>query len=266
MRDAAEVLLPDVWTPTIGFSNTWLQLDSSDTPHIAFADPTDAINAGAIRYATLNNGTWTYEDIGIQGVDPSLVIGTDDQPRMMFNSDFGITYAYKDTSGWHFETVRSNESGNGIALTLNDQNQPYATFGMTGFEDQYIARRDAGGWVLSMIDGDGTGSPHELLGRYGNSIDVDEAGTPHVSYLNIDIYGPTHRRDLMYFGDAGGPPPCIRIIDRPRSVTICGTEGIAVHFARRSYRATDVRLGMAGRRHHNVDLRGRGLQYQQLDQ
>ncbi len=226
VRDAAEVLLPDVWTPTIGFSNTWLQLDSSDTPHIAFADPTDAINAwGAIRYATLNNGTWTYEDIGIQGVDPSLVIGTDDQPRMMFNSDFGITYAYKDTSGWHFETVRSNESGNGIALTLNDQNQPYATFGMTGFEDQYIARRDAGGWVLSMIDGDGTGSPHELLGRYGNSIDVDEAGTPHVSYLNIDIYGPTHRCDLMYFGDAGGPPPCIRIIDRPRSVTVCGTEG-----------------------------------------
>ncbi len=226
VRDAAEFLLPDVWTPTIGFSNTWLQLDSSDVPHIAFADPTDAINAwGAIRYATLTNGIWVYENLGIQGADPSLAFGSDDQPRMMFNSDNGITYAYKNASGWHFETVATGNNGNGIALGLSDQDQPFATFGMTGFEDQYIARREAGGWVLTMIDGDGTGSPHELLGRYGNSIDVDEAGTPHVSYLNIDIYGPTHRCDLMYFGDAGGPAPCIQIIDRPQSVTICGTQG-----------------------------------------
>ncbi|MCX5688294.1 MAG: hypothetical protein NTV94_00625, partial [Planctomycetota bacterium] len=159
-------------------------------------------------------------------VDPSLAIGTDDVPRMMFNSNLGITYAYKNASGWHYETVVPVNGGNGIAMALSDTNEPYATFGMTGNEDQYLARRTLAGWVVTKVDGDGTNGPHKILGRYGNSIDVDEHGTPHIAYLDIDIYGPTHRCDLVYQGDAGGPLPCIRLTQRPASVTTCDAQGV----------------------------------------
>ncbi|MEK6701905.1 MAG: hypothetical protein AABZ53_06555 [Planctomycetota bacterium] len=228
VHDSAELLLTGIWTPTIGFSNTWLQLDQNDVPHIAFAQPTDTVNAwGPIRYATLQNGTWTYENLGVDGVDPSLAIGTDNQPRMLFNSNTGITYAYKDAGGWHFEDVAPGQNGDGNSLALSDSGQPFATFGMTANEDQYIARRDAGGWVVTKIDGDGTNGPHVILGRYGNSIDVDENNTPHVSYLNIDIYGPTHRCDLMYLGDAGGQTSCVQVTQQPQSVTVCANQGAA---------------------------------------
>ncbi|MCX5688248.1 MAG: hypothetical protein NTV94_00390, partial [Planctomycetota bacterium] len=65
VRGAPEILLTNLWTPTIGFSNTMLQIDSHDVPHVAFADPMDTVNAwGAIRYATLQGSTWQYEDLG----------------------------------------------------------------------------------------------------------------------------------------------------------------------------------------------------------
>lgn len=226
VHDGAEVVRPNLWTPTLAFSNTWLQLDHADVPHVAFAQPSDSTNAwGPIRYGTLTNGVWTFEDLGVSGADPTLTIGPDNRPRMMFNSDAGITYAYKDASGWHLETAVAGQYADGAAMTLSDSGQPYATFGMTADEDQYLLRRDAGGWVLQKIDGDGTNGPHVIMGRYGNSIDVDENGTPHVSYLNIDIYGMTHRCDLMYSGDAGGPPPCIQITHSPSPVAVCDGQG-----------------------------------------
>ncbi|MBS0197825.1 MAG: hypothetical protein JSR77_13805 [Planctomycetes bacterium] len=226
VRDAAELVIPHIWTPTIGFSNTWLQLDNADVPHIAFAQPSDTINAwGPIRYATLRNGVWTFENLGVNGEDPSLAIGTDNTPHMLFNSDAGITYAHKTAAGWQFETFVPMENGSGNALTLSDANQPFATFGLTANEDQYIARRDPSGWAVVRVDGDGDPGPHKILGRYGNGIDVDEHGVPHISYLNIDIYGPTHRCDLMYLGDTGGPAPCITITRAPQSLAICGSDG-----------------------------------------
>jgi hypothetical protein len=45
-----------------------------------------------------------------------------------------------------------------------------------------------------------------------------------VSYLAIDIYGPTHRCDLKYFGD-GGSPACVRVLESPSSATVCGGQG-----------------------------------------
>ena len=189
VHGASETIRPNIWTPTIGFSNTWLQLDQADVPHVAFAQPSDSVNAwGPIRYGTLTNGVWTFEDLGVSGADPTLAIGPDNRPRMMFNSDAGITYAFRDASGWHLETAVPGEYASGAAMALSDSGQPYATFGMTGNEDQYLLRRDAGGWVLQRIDGDGTNNPHVILGRYGNSIDVDENGTPHLSYSRISYW------------------------------------------------------------------------------
>lgn len=213
-----------LWTPTIGFSNTQLAIDTLGTPHIAFAQPSDPINAyGAMKYATLSggpNGTWQFESLGLLGVDPSLVIGSDGVPRMVFNGDAGIVYAYKSGGNWIFETIVPAQYGSSIALTLSDTNEPFVSFSMTANEDLYLARRAANEWVVSMVDGDGTSDPHVILGRLGTSIDVDETGQPHISYSAIDIYGYSHRADLRYYGSLG-PAPCLVINRAPAPQAPC---------------------------------------------
>jgi hypothetical protein len=223
------------WTPTIGFSNTYLALDPAGVPHIAFAQPADAINAfGPIKYATLQNNTWTIETLPVSGQDPSLAIGSDGVPRMMFDGANGIMYATKTGGTWQFETVVANASGSSIALTLDSANQPFASFGMTVNEDMYLASRVGGAWSISRIDGDGSSGPHVILGRYGTSIDVGDDGTPHVAYLNIDIFSQyTHRCDLMYYGPGGGTPACLVFTRPPAPQSVCpgGSANLSVQVA-----------------------------------
>ncbi|MBI5864836.1 MAG: immunoglobulin domain-containing protein [Planctomycetes bacterium] len=220
----------DLWTPTIGFSNTYLKLDAAGTPHIAYAQPSDPVNAyGPMQYATLvggPGGNWQSEPLGVMGEDPSLAIGTDDVPRMAFNSDAGIVYAYKSGGVWQFETVVSASWGSSISMALSDTNNPVLTFAMTANEDMYVARREPGGWVVTRFDGDGTSGPHEILGRYGTSIDVDETGNTHIGYLAIDIYSTTHRCDLRYYGPGGGTSSCVQIVSSPQSASLCGGDSV----------------------------------------
>ncbi|MBL8877500.1 MAG: immunoglobulin domain-containing protein [Phycisphaerales bacterium] len=222
-----------LWTPTIGFSNTQLALDASGVPHIALAEPTDAINAwGDIKYSTLQggpNGVWQRESLNILGVDPSLAIGTDGVPRMVFNGDAGIVYAQKAGGSWTFDTIVAGQSGSSLTLALDNQNQAYVSFAMTANEDMYLAQQSGGGWIVAKVDGDSTSDPHVILGRLGTGIDVDESGTVHMSYCAIDIYGMTHRSDLKYYGVLG-PPPCIVLSASPAPASVCwgGSAGFDV--------------------------------------
>ena len=210
----------NLWTPTIGFSNSYLALDAAGNPHITFAQPSDPINAfGPIRYATLQGSTWQFESIGQMGQDPSLAIGSDNVPRIVFNSDTGLTYAYKVGGAWGFETIVPGQWANSFALTLSDTNLPHVAFGMTANEDMYLAQRSGGGWTVTKIDGDGSPSPDQLLGRYGVSIDVDETGTPHTAYMDIQIYGMTFRSNLKYYGST--TPTCIAITGNPSPQAAC---------------------------------------------
>lgn len=211
---AGGVVRLNQWTPTIGFSNTYLALDGGGVPHMALAIPTDATNAyGEIQYATLQGATWQFESLGVSGVDPSVAIGQDGVPRMLFNSDTGLTYAYKSGGTWHFEALLANEWANSFALHLSAADVPFATFGLGANEDMYLAERSAGGWTITKIDGDGSPSPDQLLGRYGVGLDVDESGRPHVSYGDIQIYDMTHRANLKYYGET--TPSCVSINGAP---------------------------------------------------
>jgi hypothetical protein len=209
----------DLWRPTIGFSNTYLRLDAAGTPHVVFSLPTDPVDVyGLIQYATLQGGaggTWQRESLGVMGQDPSLAIGSDNVPRVAFNGAAGLVYAYKAAGVWQFETVIADQSGSSVSIALSDAGVPVLSFGLGANEDMYLARREAGGWVVTRIDGDGNSGPHEILGRYGTSVDVDESGIAHVSYLAIDIYSTTWRGDLRYVGPGAGPGPCVNILTSP---------------------------------------------------
>lgn len=223
----------DLWRPTIGFSNTYLQLDAGGMPHIAFAQPSDPVNVyGTIRYATLQGGaggTWQTESLGVMGQDPSLAIGADNVPRIAFNGAAGLTYAYKTGATWSFETILPGQWGSSVSMALSDADEPVLSFGLGVAEDMYMARRGPGGWTVTWIDGDGASGPHEILGRYGTSVDVDETGVAHVSYLAIDIYSTTWRGDLRYFGPGAGPGPCVNIVTAPAPSSPC--EGATAMFS-----------------------------------
>lgn len=220
------VIASGIWTPTIGFSNTYLKLDAAGTPHVAYAQPSGPLQAyGPIKYATLQGGaggTWQIESVGAQGEDPSLAIGHDNLPRLAFNGDAGLVYAFKEGGAWKFETVVAGNWGSSVSLALSDTDVPVLSFGMTANEDMYVAKREPQGWVVTKVDGDGSNGPHVILGRYGTAVDVDETGQTHVSYLAIDIYSTTHRCDLKYFGPGGGPPPCVQISSAPLPASPCG--------------------------------------------
>lgn len=215
----------DLWRPTIGFSNTYLQLDAAGTPHVVYSLPSDSVSVyGEIQYATLQggpDGVWQAEAIGAAGQDPTLAIGTDNLPRIAFNGANGLTFAYKPGATWTFETIMPGQWASSLTMALSDTNTPVLSFGHGAEEDMYVARREAGGWTVTRIDGDGNSGPHEILGRYGTSVDVDESGAAHVSYLAIDIYSTTWRGDLRYVGPGAGPGPCVTITSSPAPSRPC---------------------------------------------
>jgi hypothetical protein len=132
----------DLWRPTIGFSNTYIQLDTTGRPHVAFSQPTDSINIyGELKYATPvggAGGTWQAESLGVSGQDPSLAIGSDHVPRIAFDGPDGVMYADKPGAAWVVETVAPNQGGSSISMTLSDTNVPVLSFGPGAEEDMYI--------------------------------------------------------------------------------------------------------------------------------
>jgi hypothetical protein len=224
---SSEIIGADLWTPTIGFSNTALALDASGSPHVTYALPSDPINAyGDIRYATLSNGSWVHESLNTQGVDPSLRIGTDNVPRIAFTQGDDIIYASKPGATWVFESLAADvpwlTGASSLTLALNAANVPYLSFEMGASEDLFLATRTPSGWTVTMVDGDGLPDGSLLLGRLGTGLDIDDNGIPHTSYSAIEFYAGGWRTDLRYTGPGGGgPPPCITITRSPAPVFIC---------------------------------------------
>jgi hypothetical protein len=212
MRGPSELIASAIWTPTISAGNNFLALDTAGGPHVAFAQPPDAINAtGEIKYASLQGDTWTIEPLGVIGSNPSLVIGSDNIPRIAFEGLGGLTYAVKVSGQWQFEIVPTGyPDADSVALTLGPGNTPSIGFAMTANEDIYLATRGPSGWNIAMVDGDGASDGSLILGRLGIGLAVDSVGQAHMSYWGVTIYtvpgGTTdHFSDLRYYtpGNAG---------------------------------------------------------------
>ncbi|CAG1007194.1 hypothetical protein PHYC_03401 [Phycisphaerales bacterium] len=219
MRGSEEIVQSNAWYPWMESNNRFLALDINGEPHVVFGD-----SNFDLWYYTLANGVWSREQISNNGYDPSLVIGADNIPRVAFRQGDRIVYGVRSGGGWTFEDVAAGQTGisniRGICIAVSDAGVPFVCFGMSVNEDMYLARREAGGWTMSMIDGDGSPSASLILGRYGTSLDIDASGAPHVSYQAIDIYSTTHRADLRTYG-GGGSGGCAQFVSHPASASVC---------------------------------------------
>jgi hypothetical protein len=217
LRGGAELVAGSVWTPTIGFSNTMLALDTAGVPHVVFAAPQDGVNArGKVEYATLLNGQWFVESLGFLGVDPTLRIGSDNVARIAFRRGRTLVYAERVHGIWSVEAVASAAGSaniGSISLALGPADQPCIAFETTNDESVYVARRAAGGWTAVRIDGGAGSSSGAVMGRFGIGVAIDAGGAAHVAYSALTIFElaagrSDHRSDLRYFTTGIWGDPC----------------------------------------------------------
>ena len=227
VRGTFETVATNAWFPWMQQNNRFIAVDPAGRPHIVFAN-----DIGDILYFSLVNGSWQSEWVAT-GDDASLAIGSDGIPRIAFVQADSVVFGYKSGGMWSFETVATGQTGisnlKGVCIALDSANNPSVCFAMSVNEDMYLASRTGGSWTVARIDGDGTPDPHVILGRYGTSVDIDDAGRPVTSYQAIDIYPPdghTFRADLKCAGNSGSSN-CISITSHPQSARVCDTDAAA---------------------------------------
>jgi len=101
-----------------------LSIDSTDSLHAAYISSVKAEeNRATLRYAVRDASGWAFETVagspGLKGLFTSLVVDADFRPHVSFIavdirnpvSDFDddLVYAYRNDSGWSFETVIHGE-------------------------------------------------------------------------------------------------------------------------------------------------------------
>lgn len=127
----------------------------------------------------------------------SLALDSYGRPHITYqDNEFHLFYAWKDTTGWHYEQVDPVTTGDQI-LQLNPLGRPSIVY--TEFtEDLYnhfvkYAWKDSTGWHTEIID-------QGNLGPAG--YDIDSKGKPHVVYEIInDMWTPD---ELVYAWKDGG--------------------------------------------------------------
>jgi uncharacterized repeat protein (TIGR01451 family) len=175
-----------------------LALDPSGHPHISYYYDDD------IQYARYDGEAWHFETLdnsGLVGFGASLALDEANQPHISYGDwDKGnLKYASRDGEGWHTETVDEHFKGyrTSLALTCPDQGEcqadgagvPHISYGDDiSHKDLKYATYTDSGWQIETV--------YTNTGRY-NSLAVDEAGRPHISYYDYDYYDYGNH-DLKY--------------------------------------------------------------------
>jgi hypothetical protein len=128
---------------------------------------------------------WIYRTIDSQAkvwVGPSLAVdhaGTPHAAHLSFlNQSYRLVYSVYDGSQWQEQWAFPGEA-NSINLALDSEDNPHLTFMLYegNYRILYYAFRDGQEWITEALTTDFS------AGQY-NSLVLDEAGLPHVAYLN----------------------------------------------------------------------------------
>ena len=184
------------------YSDTSLALDESGYPHISYYNKDLPIK---LKYAFRDESGWHSEVVftGARAcasycgweMATSMILDGDSHAHISF-WDFtcgyhDLKYAYRDTSGWHVETVDSEGKVGGYnSLALGSDGYPHISYQDSYNSDLKYAYQDTSGWHFQTVDSEG--------GRY-TSLALDENGYPHISYFD------SYNDDLKYaYRDASG--------------------------------------------------------------
>jgi PKD repeat protein len=142
------------------------------------------------------SGTWNTTTLDSNSIYNSIVMDSSGNPHIAYyqNANSGtdypkLKYAYRDSTGWHIETVDSIQSGAGyyVSLALDSLNNPYLVykqeFGDGNTNMLKYAYKDANGWHYVVL---ATSYPGNTLGDDIVYIDmVMYHDQPRISFYNI---------------------------------------------------------------------------------
>jgi hypothetical protein len=207
-------------TGFVGFY-TSLALDSNDYPHIGYTDYGSG-SSKDLKYAYKDGSGWHIEiaDGGTDYVGDciSLAIDSNDYPHISYTEgtmapEYYLRYAYKDTGGWHTETldgtIWAGRTGTSIALDSSDS--PHISYEDTMNNYLKYAYKDSSSWTYETVDSIGSAG-----GR--SSIALSSNEQPHISYGTWVTY------DLKYASMIDTIPPTITNIGSTPTVQIGGGE------------------------------------------
>jgi len=156
-------------------AETSLALDGAGFPHIMYW-----LDDGKYSYKDASGWhTTLFDDTGL---DVSLVIGADNYPRVCYRNHTQIDYAYQDASGWHNVFLLGyTSSSTYTSLALDENDYPHCTFYWDegDYANLVYYYQDAEGWDWEYVD-----DPLPIKHGAYNSLALDGAGYPHVSYYH----------------------------------------------------------------------------------
>lgn len=180
---------------TAGYRVGWfssIALDPAGLPRISYFGVVD------LRYAFLDGDGWhiqTVQTDAYMGGYTSLALDNDGFPHIAYYWstspwDGDLRYAYMDDAGWQLELVDSEHNkGKWASLKLDDDDCAHVSYCDYHESSWYsypidlrYAYRGTEGWSIEIADGGGNVGAH-------TSLDLDEGGFPHISYLEqVFIY------------------------------------------------------------------------------
>jgi hypothetical protein len=170
-----------------------LAVDADGHPHFAYA----AANEAGLRYATWDGHAWTKMTLDYERIDffNSIRIAPDGFPRISYyhrlhrDGSFALhlKYARFDGKTWYTETVDARSAtGKFNSLALDSKGLPYISYSDVDAGDLRYTKFDGAEWNFSAPD---TQKLSEGWVGIGSSIEIDQAGVPHIAYVDV-----THHR------------------------------------------------------------------------
>ncbi|MCJ2562688.1 MAG: hypothetical protein LN417_01190, partial [Candidatus Thermoplasmatota archaeon] len=166
----------------IGFAQTSIAVDSTDSPWISYYPP------GDLFLSHREDGNWTSELLdtaNLGGADQSMAIGPSDEIHVVFHDSdpSALVHLHFNGSVWSREDIVDYGRGEPL-LRLDDYGNPHVVYldprDISATRVMYALRKN-GQWSVEWIAESG---PLHMPWGPRVSLDLDSENDPHVSYLD----------------------------------------------------------------------------------
>ncbi len=152
-----------------------------------------------LSHVALSDGLdWTIESTGFSGTFTSIALNGSGVPHISYLDSSTVSYAYKDTEGWHSQAIDSSQNSAYAYTSIALDGNGYGHICYAGSNGNLKhAYQDAGGWHTE----DATSE----VGNEGDfcAIALDEGGYPHISYHDNLVTDPDGHLKYAYKDDMG---------------------------------------------------------------
>jgi hypothetical protein len=166
-------------------------LDSAGNPHVSYIDLETQFLMMAVKDADIWR-TNIVDDQGSAGWGNSLVVDSRNFSHISYVDALNgvVKYAYEMGDGWMIEEVASIDTASQIltSLAMDMDNNPGIAF-TSGDSELYLARKDARGWNLILVD-------DETMDPFNCSLGFDQSGRWH---LGFGAFEPNENNEALFY-------------------------------------------------------------------